>query len=261
MYTKDLQHSDTAIVEYNIERTKTIKHQQSQFLNIIPTATQLQRTIICRFIRENFVIQYQQQVNGIDCYFGRVVAIAQSNSLTDRPLLGFPKDLFQVQFGTIDGVSWGRPVLKISSVQRLIFVQNLRSDYIYVSKLDGAYSNSGNIIFDALGGFNSVFIPYINCIISYNKPLFTQIIIGYSFPLYSFQYQCRMSPSEFNRSNNITAYTQTSEGVVQTHSPYITTVGLYNDSNQLLAVGKISQPIKKSSVIQQTVIIQFDYVP
>jgi len=41
-------------------------------------------------------------------------------------------------------------------------------------------------------------------------------------------------------------------------SPYVTTVGLYNDQNQLLAVAKLSHPIKKDPELSYSYVIRFD---
>lgn len=41
-------------------------------------------------------------------------------------------------------------------------------------------------------------------------------------------------------------------------SPYVTTVGLYNDFNQLLAVGKLSKPFKNDPEISLGIVVRFD---
>lgn len=41
--------------------------------------------------------------------------------------------------------------------------------------------------------------------------------------------------------------------------PYITTVGLYNDNGQLLAVGKMAEPIQKRDDIDMNIVIRWDY--
>ena len=50
------------------------------------------------------------------------------------------------------------------------------------------------------------------------------------------------------------------EGFV-THSefkPYVTTVGLYNDNNELLVVGKLAKPIKLGNDINTSIVVRFD---
>jgi len=41
--------------------------------------------------------------------------------------------------------------------------------------------------------------------------------------------------------------------------PYISTIGLYNDQNQLLAIGKFAQPIQKRDDVDMNFIIRWDY--
>jgi hypothetical protein len=43
-----------------------------------------------------------------------------------------------------------------------------------------------------------------------------------------------------------------------TFAPYITTIGLYNDAGQLLAIGKLAQPIKKRNDVDMNFLIRLD---
>jgi hypothetical protein len=67
----------------------------------------------------------------------------------------------------------------------------------------------------------------------------------------STHYFVRLRNKEFNYSNNPTFYNQ-SNGVINNSDfytdprVYVTTVGLYNDTNELLAVAKLSKPIQKA---------------
>ena len=44
----------------------------------------------------------------------------------------------------------------------------------------------------------------------------------------------------------------------KTISPYITTIGLYNKDNEVLAVAKVSNPIQRTTDMPQTFVIKFD---
>ena len=77
-------------------------------------------------------------------------------------------------------------------------------------------------------------------------------------------YFCRAGTSEFNYSSNPT-YVSGSE-IINKNSDeenlptsYITTVGLYSDANQLLAVGKLSEPLKKTPENELTLRVRLDY--
>jgi hypothetical protein len=67
----------------------------------------------------------------------------------------------------------------------------------------------------------------------------------------STHYFVRLRNKEYNYSNNPTFYNADTGTLVQSdfrNDPrvYITTVGLYNDANELLAVAKLSKPVRKS---------------
>jgi hypothetical protein len=76
-------------------------------------------------------------------------------------------------------------------------------------------------------------------------------------------YFCRASHNEFNYSSNPT-YLSSSKIVVKntsTDAPvsYITTVGLYSTDNELLAVAKLSEPLKKDPTNELTIRVRLDY--
>jgi hypothetical protein len=76
-------------------------------------------------------------------------------------------------------------------------------------------------------------------------------------------YFCRANHNEFNYSSNPT-YLSNSKIRVKTIASdnpvaYITTVGLYNDNNELLATAKLSEPLKKSPATEFTIRARLDY--
>ena len=76
-------------------------------------------------------------------------------------------------------------------------------------------------------------------------------------------YFCRAMTSEFNYSSNPTYLSQSQIRVktVETDVPlsYITTIGLYSADNELLAVAKVSEPLKKDPTNELTLRIRLDY--
>lgn len=76
-------------------------------------------------------------------------------------------------------------------------------------------------------------------------------------------YFCRVKHNEFNYSSNPTYLTGSQIRVKNqaTDIPisYITSIGLYSADNQLLAVGKFSEPIRKDSNIELTFRARLDY--
>ncbi len=76
-------------------------------------------------------------------------------------------------------------------------------------------------------------------------------------------YFCRAKHNEFNYSANPT-YLSGSQIRVKNQTTdipisYITSIGLYSADNQLLAVGKFSEPIRKDSNIELTFRTRLDY--
>lgn len=76
-------------------------------------------------------------------------------------------------------------------------------------------------------------------------------------------YFCRAHHNEFNYSTNPT-YLNTSQLVVKNNASdtpvsYITTVGLYSADNELLAVAKLSEPLKKDPSNELTMRVRLDY--
>ena len=84
-----------------------------------------------------------------------------------------------------------------------------------------------------------------------------------SFEILETQYQCTIRENEFNFSLNPTLISG-SDGEVYPYvtssyfDPYVTTVGLYNDNQELLAVGKLSQPLPTSRTTDTNIFINID---
>jgi hypothetical protein len=76
-------------------------------------------------------------------------------------------------------------------------------------------------------------------------------------------YFCRVNHNEFNYSSNPTYVNGSKIRVknVTTDSPvaYITGVGLYSSTNELMAVAKLSEPLKKDPTNELTLRVRLDY--
>ena len=81
--------------------------------------------------------------------------------------------------------------------------------------------------------------------------------------IYQTQVRCHVNENEFNMTLNPTTLQPYSSSLRDEvtgsyFNPYVTTVGLYNDQNELLAVSKISQPFQMPSNTDVTFIIRYD---
>ena len=98
-----------------------------------------------------------------------------------------------------------------------------------------------------------------------------------SMTIYETQYKCTIRESEFNATLNPSAqnsgsvfeisgsyFYQRGDGTLNNNvtgsyfSPYVTTVGLYDEAQNLLAVGKLSQPLPTSDTTDTTILVNID---
>tara|TARA_X000001036_G_scaffold278159_1_gene258392 strand:- start:1857 stop:2906 length:1050 start_codon:yes stop_codon:yes gene_type:complete len=100
--------------------------------------------------------------------------------------------------------------------------------------------------------------------------LFTAIKGGIKFQarreerLSSTHFFCRAGNKEFNFSNNPTFFTASTGDFTQATffkdpKTFITTIGLYNNSNELLAVAKLSKPVLKSYSREALIKVKLDF--
>jgi len=80
----------------------------------------------------------------------------------------------------------------------------------------------------------------------------------------STHYFVRLRNKDFNYSNNPTFYNNTNGQIltdefVQDPHVYITTIGLYNDNSELLAVAKISSPLEKTFDKEALLRVRLDF--
>jgi len=84
------------------------------------------------------------------------------------------------------------------------------------------------------------------------------------YTIHETQYKCTIRESEFNYSYNKSlltgSYFDTVKDFVTSSyfNPYITTVGLYNDQQQLLAIAKLAQPLPTSRTTDCNIVINID---
>ena len=91
-----------------------------------------------------------------------------------------------------------------------------------------------------------------------------------SITLFESQYKCTSNPNEFLFSQNpsiISGSNSCPKNITSTlynfatgsyFTPYVTTVGLYNNNKELVAVGKLAQPLDMSDTTDTTILINLD---
>lgn len=95
----------------------------------------------------------------------------------------------------------------------------------------------------------------------------TQVDLRATQTIYETEISCTVSPGEFGMSNNrsLQRYDSNANQFVyrdfatgSAFRPFVTTVGLYNDRNDLVAIAKLSSPIQLPTNVDTTFIIKFD---
>ena len=81
--------------------------------------------------------------------------------------------------------------------------------------------------------------------------------------IYEQEVRCKVGENDFNFSTNPTVTSDNSGSIApfatgSAFAPYVTTVGLYNENSELLAVAKLSQAISLSSVTDTTFVVKYD---
>lgn len=81
--------------------------------------------------------------------------------------------------------------------------------------------------------------------------------------VYEQEVRCKVGENDFNMSLNPTISTDNSGSLrnfatSSFFAPYVTTVGLYNNRNELLAVAKLAQPIPLSSTTDTVFVVKYD---
>jgi hypothetical protein len=125
----------------------------------------------------------------------------------------------------------------------------------------------------ATASYGALFLPSIDEMIS------SSITCSFSssMTIYETQYKCTIQPSEFNATLNPSAQAsgstfewtgsyfyqpgngQLSDALTGSYfSPYVTAVGLYDQYQNLIAVGKLSQPLPTSPTTDTTILVNLD---
>ena len=90
-------------------------------------------------------------------------------------------------------------------------------------------------------------------------------VLGFTneYIIYENEIRCKINENEFNFSHN-PSIQEGEDGKIKSpflspdFSPYVTTIGLYNEVGDLLMVGKLAQPIPLSQNVDTTIIVKYD---
>ena len=138
------------------------------------------------------------------------------------------------------------------------------------------YDTPGRVVGDVIYSHGMVIVTDETKALHYISNSLQPITWKSNQPIYTYNYDIKVSDYEFNYTYNPTAQTGGTvfhysgssyyqpSGILADNvtgsyfQPYITTVGLYNDANELIAVAKLAQPLPKPANTELTIQIKLD---
>ena len=171
--------------------------------------------------------------------------------------------------------SWPTGSIGVISIPSKIFgeyIQPYSFQYVFTSEsvtytltddgqgnlLSGS-SNIGNII------YTHGLAIITNQLLSSGSVTTTNVTCSFSssYTIYEAQYKCTIRENEFNATLNPSAQLsgsgQLANNVTGSYfSPYVSTIGLYDENQNLLAVGKLAQPLPTTATTDTTILVNID---
>lgn len=134
---------------------------------------------------------------------------------------------------------------------------------IIVSGSTDPYTRSERVVGDII--YNQGQIIITDPVLARYYSTYARINVSWisKLPIYTYNIHCTVKEYELNHTYNRTAVTGSNKSVRENllgdeFKPYVTTVGLYNEANELIAVAKTNRPIPKSHNVDMTFVVKLD---
>ena len=193
------------------------------------------------------------QEDGSNEYVENLIILFGSNTIT-----GVGEDyLVDERDYVLETPAAGGQYLVPSNVYRREIVDNGVGGLIFSSSV--ASINVGDIIYT----HGQVIITDPDTIDYYRTYLRPVLDWKSNQPIYTYNYNCKVKDSEFIHTLNPSALSGSDGKVADNVSgsyfkPYVTSIGLYNDAQELIAVAKLGQPVPKSKDTDMTFVVTLD---
>lgn len=173
---------------------------------------------------------------------------------------------FKIQSGSVVITDDGEGNLKIGE---LLCGNIIYNQGIAIITSNGSPGETGGDTYGSATFGNAIYGPStdVNLVSNFITTPDISCSFSSSFDIIETQYKCTLKANEFNYSLNptlkVNAYNSGSEEYKSfvsedSFSPFVTTVGLYNENQELVAVGKLSQPLPTSQTTDTTIFINID---
>lgn len=266
----DIKYQTTQSISANLIYNST---KQLYYTNYIPTPSQSQAPTPVYDYNGNLISDFTSSATNARFYNYEQTTLFQTGSDSYSSQYGYSR-FFPTQSG--------------EEISILSIPKNLFGDYINPNTLYLRYSSTndndwvevtdngeGILQFQNNTSIQYGIITYQHGLISFDQVWndntaewiqATDITCSFqsSRTIYETQYKCTIRPDEFNFSLNPSLISGSTDGTLYSFvtgsyfSPYITTVGLYNERQELLAVAKLAQPLPTSRTTDTTIIINLD---
>lgn len=121
---------------------------------------------------------------------------------------------------------------------------------------EGALISGGRIVGDIIYTKGLIIITDPTLVQNYDILVNENIQFTSCVPIFTYNVNCVVADREYNYTYNPSV----PDNLIgnKEFTPYVTSIGLYNSTNELLAVAKLSKPIKKAANVDMTFKVQVD---
>jgi hypothetical protein len=241
--------------------------KQLYYTNYIPTPSQSQSPPPVYDYNGNLISDFTSSATNARFFNYEQNTLFQTNSIGYSSNYGYER-----YFPTESGAQIG--VLSIPknlfgdyiNPNSFTYKYNIGSDITVYDNGEGLIYKSGSIDFVGIINYTHGTVIFTSGSLITNFTGSNNITCSFqsSRTIYETQYKCTIRPDEFNFSLNPSLISGSTDGTPYSFvtgsyfSPYITTVGLYNEAQELLAVAKLGQPLPTSNTTDTTILINID---
>lgn len=147
-----------------------------------------------------------------------------------------------------------------------IYKYNIGSDITLYDNGEGLIYKSGSTNYCGIINYTHGLIILTSGSLTTNFTASNNVTCSFqsSRTIYETQYKCTIRPDEFNFSLNPSLISGSTDGTLYDFvtgsyfSPYVSTVGFYNEAQELLMVAKLGQPLPTSQTTDTTILVNID---
>jgi hypothetical protein len=153
-------------------------------------------------------------------------------------------------------------VARSEGFQRIEIIDDSEGRLV-ISGSEASYTKDARYVGDVI--YNQGLVIITDPIVARYYSTYARVKVDWKskLPIYTYNVNCTVRDSEMNYSFNPSAITGSENNIKSNITgsefrPYVTTIGLYNEATELIAVAKLNKPIPKTQHIDSTFVVKFD---